>query len=115
MNAGRLDEQITIEEYTPGEDDWGGVNKGGSWSAITGGTDVWAEVADVAGKENYEASQLVEKADKRMRIRYLSTVGAAMRVLYDSVYYSIYSVRRIGTRDDGLELMVKKREGSWVP
>lgn len=105
MIAGKLDNKVSIESRTPTKDTLGGEIY--AWAEITDG-EVWADVQDLAGNEKYEASRITEKADKRIIMRWRSDITPDMRISFNSEYYGIYSIRAIGGRQDGLEIMAKQ-------
>ena len=104
MIPGKLDLKISIESKTPSKDVYGSETN--VWAEITSGS-VWADVQNLAGNEKYEASRITEKADRRFVIRWRSDLKNDMRISFDSEYYGIYSIREIGSRQDGLEIMGK--------
>ncbi|MGR3220867.1 MAG: phage head closure protein, partial [Candidatus Anammoxibacter sp.] len=99
MRAGKLDKRIIFQTKTTSRNDYGE-------EAVTSWSDTfteWGSVVELKGKETFEASQLVQKADIRLRIRYRTDVDNEMRFVYNSNYYDIYSQAELG-RQDGLEI-----------
>lgn len=101
IQAGKLDRRVTIQERTVARDAAGGETV--TW--VDRAT-VWAAKVDVTGRELLMASQMVETAQARFRIRYRSDVEQTDRVVYDGVAYDIQHKAEIGRRE-GLELLVK--------
>src|SRR3990167_3408117 len=102
MRAGNLDRRITVQTKTLTANSYG--ERVASWADTF---TTWANVFEIAGKEKFEASQLVDKADIRFSIRYRTGVNEEQRIVYDSNYYDIYSVTELG-RQDGLEIFATK-------
>lgn len=99
MRAGQIDRRITIERNTPGRDAVGAETE--SWTTLA---TVWAEVRPAAGREFFDAQQVVAEAKVVFRIRYRSDVTAKMRVSYAGNLYDIHSVAELG-RQEGLDIM----------
>lgn len=103
MRAGKLDRRVIFQTKSTTKNPYGE-------KAVTGWSDTfttWANVTELKGKEKYEASQLVEKADIKLKIRYRTNVDEQMRFAYNSNYYDIYSITELG-RQDGLEIFGTK-------
>jgi len=99
MRAGQLDRRITIEQNTPGHDAAGAPTE--SWATLA---TVWAEVRPAAGREFFDAQQIVAEAKVVFRIRYRSDVDHKMRVSYAGNLYDIHGIAELG-RQEGLDIM----------
>lgn len=102
MRAGKLDRRVIFQTKTESKSDYGELVA--SWSNTF---TTWANVLEIKGKESFEASQIVEKADIRLKIRFRTNVDEEMRFVYNGNSYDIYSISELG-RKDGLEIFGKK-------
>lgn len=102
MRAGKLDRRVTFQTKTETKESDGGVSV--TWADTF---TTWANVLELKGKEKYEASQLVDKADIKLKIRYRTNVNVKMRFVYSDNFYDIYSISELG-RQDGLEIFGTK-------
>lgn len=102
MRSGKLDRRIVFQTKTEARDDYGGetVTWGNTFTT-------WGQVLELKGKEKFESSQIVQKADIRLRIRYRTNIDEEMRFYYNSNFYDIYSISELG-RKDGLEIFGTK-------
>ena len=105
INAGALDEQVTIQSYTETRSTTGSVIK--TWATHHS---CWAERHARGGSERVEAAQLTAINNVTWRIRYKSTVTEKMRILdRNSEYYYITSIAIEG-RDQWMLLTTEKRD-----
>lgn len=92
MHVGSRDRLITIQSPTDSENSEGGVTK--SWST---GTQVWAEVIQIGGRELFKHEKVTAEVDTLFRIDYLEFTPARRdRVVYNSTNYNIYNIRELG-------------------
>lgn len=92
MHVGSRDRLITIQSPTNSEDSEGTVTK--SWST---GTQVWAEVLEISGRELFKQNKVTPEVDTFFRIDYYDfTPSRRDRVVYNSTSYNIYDVRTLG-------------------
>ena len=101
MRSGQIDRRITIEQNTAGRDAAGAETE--SWTALAD-MPVWAEVRPAAGREFFDAQQIVAEAKVVFRIRYRSDVDHKMRVNYAGNLYDIHGIAELG-RQEGLDIM----------
>jgi len=102
MFSGKLDRRIIFETKTTSRNAYGEETTSWAVSFTT-----WAHVIELKGKESFEASQLTEVADVKIKIRYRTGVNVDdYRLFYNSKYYDIYSFSELG-RQDGLEIFAK--------
>jgi SPP1 family predicted phage head-tail adaptor len=87
MEAGKLSHRVTIQTATVAAD--GAGNRTETWSTHA---TVWAAVEPVTGREFIEGFRTNAEITHRVRIRYLSTVTAKMRVLEGTRHYDIVAV-----------------------
>jgi SPP1 family predicted phage head-tail adaptor len=87
MRSGALRHRVTIEELTNTQDSFGG--EVGAWSAFA--SNIPASFEPVSGKELIAADVETSQITARFRIRHLSGVTAAMRVVYDGRIFQIVS------------------------
>lgn len=109
MNIGALDRYITIQQQTT------------SQSSTTGEvTSTWGPLASVYATVNYPKSATTKTEGQELGretaslpvefvIWYRSDVTENMRVLYDSTYFNIMRVNRVGKRDEMLKLVTEKK------
>ena len=105
QNVGKLDRYVTIEANTPSVSGTGQRTE--SWATITNGAR-FAEITYLSGPEFVAASQVNAEVAVRIRVRYLSTITPAMRVLYGSIYFDIVRVAEVG-RGEYLDLFCKSQ------
>ena len=109
MNIGALDRLITIQYQST------------SQSSTTGEvTTTWATLASVYATVSYSTSPISrQEAQEQSRetsiipvefmIWWRSDVTELMRVLYDSEYFNIMRVNRVGQRNEMLKLVTEKK------
>jgi SPP1 family predicted phage head-tail adaptor len=94
-NSLRLDREITIEQYSATLDDFGGEVL--TWTTLAAR---WASVEWPAAHsgEGQEAQQqtATESIDITIRYEAAPTVEPKMRVFFDSKYYDIITVQKVG-------------------
>ena len=95
MRAGQINRRITIERNTAGRDAAGAETE--SWTTLAD-MPVWAEVRPAAGREFFDAQQIIAEAKVVFRIRFRSDVDHKMRVNYDGNLYDIHSIAEIDRR-----------------
>lgn len=101
MQAGQLDQRITIQALTDGQDAYGHLTQ--AWSDLV---EVWAQYMPGAGNEKYAAAGVYAETQGRFRMRWRAGITVEHRVRFDGRNYDILAVDEIGRRD-GLELKVK--------
>lgn len=75
LNAGDLDQRITLQQRSTGTDVLGQVSR--TWVDVA---TVWAQAQPVRGREFFTESGAAARADVRFRIRYRADVTAEWRV-----------------------------------
>lgn len=104
MRAGELRHKIEIQSET-------GVKDPDSGEIIPGWTTfarVWAEVADLSGREFWDSQQVQSEVSTRVRIRYLDGVKPTMRVIHGSRTLQIEAVIDPDGRRRELQLMARE-------
>ncbi len=86
LNAGQLDQQLTLQAPTTTEDSLG--QRVGDWSTVAV---VWGSAAPLRGRELMAAAAGQSEATVRFRIRWRADVTRAWRVLWRGVAYAIES------------------------
>lgn len=97
MQAGALDQRVTLQQRQSGVDAIGQPVQG--WSAVA---TVWADVRHVSGLEAVKADAAAAMTRASIRIRWRAGVDAGMRVVHGSTAYEIRAVlgdRRAGRLD----------------
>lgn len=84
MNAGNLDQPVTIEAPPATRDGFG--DRTGSWTTFAS---VWAQAQPLRGRELFAAGTTQSEATVRFRIRYRDDVTSAMRVVWRGKSYAI--------------------------
>ncbi|MDD3888920.1 MAG: phage head closure protein [Syntrophomonadaceae bacterium] len=69
---------------------------------------VWAAIADISGKEFFQAAAVQSEVTTRIRIRFRTGITPATRVLYGSRVFAILSVIDKDERHREIELMCKE-------
>jgi len=107
ITPGILNKRITIQRLVAGSP---AVNSFGepqnTWTDLA---EVWGSVEPVQGREFWAQQQVQAEITIRVRIRYLSTVTAGMRVLYGSRILDIGSV--IDPKEKHVEMQLMCSEG----
>lgn len=108
ITSGILNKRITIQELvtgSPEKDSFGQPNS--SWDTFA---QVWAAIEPIQGREFWAQQQVQSEVTIRIRIRYLSGVTSAMRVLYGSRVLTIESV--IDPQEKHKEMQLMCSEGA---
>jgi len=98
MQAGNLDRQIVIQNYTTEDDGYG--NEVPTWSVLA---TVWASVEQSDGREFFAQAAIQNDRRLVMRIRWRDDLRTDQRVIYQEIEHNIIEIREIG-RNVGLEL-----------
>lgn len=98
MQAGKLDQRITIESATTAADGVGEMIK--TWTTLAV---VWAHIKTRSGKEIFSTGVQAE-VDISFRIRYRTGLDNTMRILYEGNYYDIAAIVPFG-RKEGMDIM----------
>ncbi len=105
MQAGKLDRQIQLLEYSSTTD-----TVGGDVPTYTPVGLVWANVMDLRGNQKFAAQQEQSGITTRFRIRYREDINARWRVMWKGRQYDIIgAISEIG-RNEGLEFDAKARD-----
>lgn len=84
MEAGKLNNRITIQTYTDTKDSKGQKIK--VWSdAFT----IWAEVVSSTSREFYNAQKNNSETEIVFKVRYRTGITTLKRIKYNGVYYEI--------------------------
>lgn len=87
MEPGRLNRRVVIQQHTAGSDASGQPLV--AWSDVA---TVWADIQYLKGIEQIKADAVTSAAKVSIRIRWRTDVTATMRVLYNSVAYTVQVV-----------------------
>ena len=99
MQAGRLDQRVTVERFTTTTDSWGQpVEK---WAPMF---TCWAAVEPLTGREYIAAQAAVSEVTARIRMRFRPWMTAEDRVIHNGTTYNIVSL--IDVRSDHRELVL---------
>lgn len=102
MNAGKLDQRVTVERRTQAQDAYGQPLN--TWAPLAS---VWAAVEPLVGREYMAAMQVQATVTTRIRLRYRPGITAADRVIHEGRAYGIESV--IDVRSGNRELVLMCR------
>lgn len=94
---GKMDRRITFQhevlaENVSNEDEQTG------WQDLSINPDVWANVEDKSGTEEFKADQLKDVLISQFIIRYRSDLNAKMRISYNGRFYDIQSFLEMGRK-----------------
>lgn len=91
--AGRLRDQITIQQQTGSRGSYGQLAE--TWAAVSGGTNVWAEIEPLGGREQILAQSNQATLTHRITLRTIAgvTITPRMRVVSGSRTWHIVAVR----------------------
>lgn len=85
MNPGKLNQRITIEQYTTAKDSYGQDVE--TWATLA---TVWGEFLPKTSREFYAEQQVNAELTAMIRIRYRSDVNEKDRITHDSRMYEIF-------------------------
>lgn len=84
INAGDLDQRVTLQAPPAGRDGFG--HRAGAWSDVA---TVWAAVWPIKGREWLAAGTMQSEATLRVRIRWRPAVTSDMRIVWRGQPYAI--------------------------
>ena len=102
MNAGQLDQRVTVERLQQGQDELGQPVT--TWTALY---TIWAAVEPLTGREYIAATAAVSEVTTRICLRYRPGITPADRVNHEGRVYGITSV--IDYRSANRELVLMCR------
>ena len=100
MQAGKLDQRVTVERLQGGVDELGQPLPD-TWAPLF---TCWAAVEPLVGREYLAAQAAVSEVTARIRMRFRPWMTAEDRVIHDGTIYNIVSV--IDVRSGGRELVL---------
>ena len=103
MQAGRLDQRITIKQKVATQDTFGGETV--TWSDVC---TVWAQVQPMSGREYLQGKQLQEEQTVRIRIRHRAGIVPAMRAHLGSRVFDVIDVQNTDTANKETVLMCRE-------
>ena len=103
LGGGRLRHVVDVQSMTFTTDSYGGKIR--SWSNYL--TGVRAEIKPLSGREFGAAQAAQSELTARIRMRYVSGIVPAMRIVHGSINYEIVSVVNVDGMSRELEIMVK--------
>ena len=103
MQAGKLDQRVTLERRQGGTDSWGQPLPD-DWTALC---TVWAAVEPLVGREYMAAAAMQSDVSTRVRMRYRPGVTAGDRLSHEGRIYNIESVIDFRSAKRELVLMVR--------
>lgn len=103
MRAGRLRHRITLERPPTAADELGEPD--GAWVEVA---TVWAAVDPLTARELLAGGQVEHACTHRVRMRWLSGVTSAMRVVHAGRTLAVRGVRDIEERQVEIELLCEE-------
>lgn len=100
MQAGRLDQKITIQHKVTTRDEYGAEVE--TWVDLK---TVYASVQPMAGRDYLLGKTLADEIELSIRVRYTEGILPRMRVIHGSKFYDIISVQHMGFARRELVLM----------
>ena len=94
---GSLDSRITFEEAIIG-DNVSNEDEQTGWQSISTNPDVWANVDDKSGTEEFKADNLKAVLISTFIIRYRNDLSEKMRIDHNGMKYDIQSIIEIGRK-----------------
>jgi len=95
MNAGLMDELVTVQQFSTTTDSNTGA-KLQSWSTYT---TAWARVQEAeSGSESVDSDRREAKQTVTFSLRYDSGITTKMRILWESKYYNIINIADLERR-----------------
>ena len=104
MEAGKLRHKVTIQRPMEG-DNWDTMKR---WLDVAS---VWALVEPARGREYIELRHANAEETGRITIRYRPDVKPAMRIVWGSRVYNIFSILDPDEQHRRLQIMVKEQIG----
>ena len=102
MNAGKLDQRVTVERFTSTVDDWGTPID--TWAPLFS---CWAAVEPLVGREYLAAQAAQSEVTARVTMRYRPGITAQDRVIHNGTTYNIVSLIDVRSGHRELVLMCK--------
>lgn len=100
LNAGRLNQRISIESPVTGADALGQPLLG--WETVAM---VWADIRHPSGTESIKAEAPTSIVKASIRIRYRTGIAARMRVVHGATVYNILAVLHDYARREYIDLV----------
>ena len=100
LNAGELDQRVTLQQRAAGVDALG--QDSATWADVA---TVWAKAEPLRGREFFAAGQAHSEVSVRFRIRYRTGVLPTMRALWRGVPHDVVAVLEPHGDKVSLELM----------
>ena len=100
MQAGKLDQRVTIQRLVEGVDDYGQpINE---WEDVGS---YWASVEPLRGREFIAMQAAVSELQTRIRLRWVAGIHSTMRVVHEGTLYGIGAVIHVESARRELQLM----------
>lgn len=94
MQAGQLDQQLTLQAPSAARDALGGEVR--TWSDVA---TLWGTVDAITGREVHAAQQLHAEVTLRVRLRYRADITAEHRLMMDGAPLAIHAVLPVGRHE----------------
>jgi SPP1 family predicted phage head-tail adaptor len=106
LNAGKLDQFVTIETDTGSNVDATGQHVEVWIDYLPNG--VWAEIKPLTGRELWNALQVQPDVTHQVTIRYREGITSKMRIKHGSRYLNILSAIDVEEKRTSLQIMCKE-------
>lgn len=100
---GEMRYQVTVQAPTAGAASASGTPTV-TWAAIAGGTNVWARIKTLRGRELERAQQIFATTTIKINIRWLAGVTAECRVVFGSRVFYVNLANDMDQRGAEIEL-----------
>lgn len=107
LDAGRLDERVVVQQLTSSRNSIGEAIE--TWSTFA---TRWASVSRISSREFLQNSQQQTEATHRVRMRYVSGMTHAMRLLWRGAVLEITSLLEKNNRSEVELLCLERVEAS---
>lgn len=101
MKIGKLKKLVTIQQNTPTRGATG--EPVASWAAYA--SNRWAEIVPEDGSEGFSAQKITTQRQMTVKLRYITGVNSAMRLVYGGENFNILTA--VNTGEQNRELVLK--------
>jgi SPP1 family predicted phage head-tail adaptor len=110
MRPGKLDQRITIQEYSEVSDGAGGLQR--AWADLSSAPSVWAHVVSAAGTERFEEDRTSATSGAVFTIRNRTDLNERMRIEWAGRFYNIRQLKPISSRAMYLKIVAESGAAS---
>ena len=103
MRIGALRHQVTIQERSTTQDEWGTPED--TWTDVV---TVWASIQGLRGDESARAQQIGSQATSKIVIRYYAGITTSNRIKFGDRYFDIEHIDNVLEKNETLVMMCKE-------